>query len=83
MRTRHKFITLFLFSVFSGGVFAQKSFELKSPNAEVKIQIELSDKINYSIYYGNDLLIEKSYLNMDLRTTVIGANPKLKKATNT
>ncbi len=83
MRTRHKFITLFLFSVFSVGVFAQKSFELKSPNSEVKIQIELSDKIHYSVSYGNDLLIEKSYLNMDLRTTVIGANPKLKKATNT
>jgi len=63
---------------FSTVVNAQtKNIELKSPNGGLKVAINLSDKIYYSLSSGDDLLLENNYLQMSLRNEVLGQNPKL------
>lgn len=63
---------------FSAAVNAQtKNIELKSPNGGLKVSVNISDKIYYSISSGDDLLLEKNHLQMSLRNEVLGQNPKL------
>nr|WP_068891521.1 glycoside hydrolase family 97 protein [Pedobacter panaciterrae] len=62
----------------SAAVNAQtKGLELKSPNGGLKVSINISNQIFYSISSGDDLLLEKNYLQMSLRNEVLGQNPKL------
>nr|WP_294875167.1 glycoside hydrolase family 97 protein [uncultured Pedobacter sp.] len=54
-----------------------KGIELKSPNGGLKVSINISDKIYYSIFSGEDLLLENNHLQMNLRNEILGQNPKL------
>jgi alpha-glucosidase len=54
-----------------------KGVELKSPNGGLKVTINISDKIYYSISSGEDLLLENNHLQMSLRKEILGQNPKL------
>jgi len=54
-----------------------KGVELKSPNGGLKVSINISDKIYYSISSGEDLLLENNHLQMSLRNEILGQNPKL------
>lgn len=51
--------------------------ELSSPNKELKVSIEISDKIYYSISYADEELLETNSLSMTLKNEVLGLNPKL------
>jgi len=63
---------------FSAAVNAQtKNIDLKSPNGGLKVSVNVSDKIYYSISSGDDLLLERNHLQMSLRNEVLGQNPKL------
>ena len=54
---RRFFLTLTLLSSFWGFCIAQKHYLLKSPNGELIINIEVGDKIYYSLLHrGNRLL---------------------------
>lgn len=66
---------LFLFGYNS---YSQKtSFELASPNGEIKIRINLADKIYYSILAENESLASKNQLGLMLKNETLGMNPKL------
>ena len=69
-------LTLLVIAGFSAVTYAQK-LELKSPNGSLKVSIDLTDKINYSIAYNNDGLLEKNHLTLALKNQVLGQNPKL------
>ena len=56
---------------------AQNKLELVSPNGELKVSLNLSDKIYYSIDYNGDVLLKDNTLQLTLRNQVLGENPKL------
>jgi alpha-glucosidase len=58
-------------------VNGQKRTELLSPNGDIKTEIEISDKIYYTISYNNDILLKDNYLQLVLNDGVLGENPKL------
>jgi len=51
--------------------------ELKSPNGELKVSVDLKDKIRYNISYGKDELLKNCSLQLDLQNESLGVNPKL------
>ncbi|MDR6762011.1 alpha-glucosidase [Flavobacterium sp. 2755] len=55
----------------------QTNFEVASPNGELKVSINLSDKIYYSIAAGNEVLTTKNHLALILKDETLGINPKL------
>lgn len=66
---------------FSCSSFAKNSHqELKSPDGKVKVDINLSDKIYYSVSLNDQLLLENSYLQLQLKDENLGENPKLIRA---
>ena len=72
------FLLLLIFLT-TGNMLTAKDIELKSPNGKLTTRIELSDKIYYTIAYGQDKVLDKSSLSLNLRTGALGKNPKLKK----
>lgn len=64
----------------------KKSLELHSPNGDIKVLFDITDKIYYSVIAGNETLMEKNQLSLKLRDGILGEKPKLiaaKKATET
>lgn len=53
------------------------NFEVTSPNGEIKVSINLGDKIYYSILAGNEVLFEKNHLGLILKNEMLGLNPNL------
>lgn len=62
---------------------AQNKLELISPNGELKVSLNLSDKIYYSIDYNGDVLLKDNTLQLTLRNQVLGRNPKLRRQKRT
>lgn len=62
------------------GVFAQKAYQLASPNGEIKMKVTVSDKIQYDIAYGDETLLEKGTMQLQLGKQVLGQNPKVVKS---
>ncbi len=60
-----------------------KPIDLLSPNGEIKVFINLSDKIYYSITSNNQELLTKNHLAMALNDGTLGENPKLISAKKT
>lgn len=58
---------------------AQNRLELVSPNGELKVSLNLSDKIYYSIDYNGDVLLKDNSLLLVLKNQVLGQNPKLRR----
>jgi len=56
---------------------AKNKSEVKSPDGNIKVSIQLDDKISYSISYDQTVLLENNILQMKLRNEVLGENPKL------
>ena len=55
-----------------------KEISIQSPDGKLKVNIELKDKIYYSVYSGNDLLLDNCSLTMTLGNEVLGDQPRLK-----
>ena len=60
-----------------------RSIDLMSPNGGLKVVINLSDKIYYSISTNNQELLTKNHLGLSLKDVVLGADPKLISAKKT
>jgi alpha-glucosidase len=54
-----------------------RASELLSPNGKIKVKIELTDKIYYSLYQNDKLLLNKCSLGMMVDQFSLGSNPKL------
>lgn len=81
MKLKTTLLAYFLLASFS--VLAQKAIELKSPNGNIKVSVNLSDKIYYSVSYNGDELLNKNHLSLSLRNELLGSGPKLISAKNT
>jgi hypothetical protein len=55
-----------------------KNVELKSPDGSLIVDIQLKDKIYYSIYAGSELLLKDCSMSLDLKDEVLGRSPKLR-----
>ena len=73
---------LFLFSmlfIISFG-YAQKKYEVQSPDGKLQINILVGEQIQFSLTQDKDLLIDNSPVSMSLSTgEVWGQNAKVKK----
>jgi alpha-glucosidase len=68
-----------LFMIFiSSASLCSAPIELKSPNGELKISVELNNKIVYNISYGQDDLLSNCSMQLDLQSQSLGEQPKLK-----
>lgn len=70
---------MFILAVFSLAMSAQTKIELVSPNKEIKVSLNIADKIYYTVAYNNDVLLQDNHLKLALRNEVLGLNPKLSK----
>lgn len=64
---------LFSFSGFGAGI------DLLSPNHQLKVTINLSDKIYYNVYFHGDELLKNCNLQLNLANIKLGKNPHLTK----
>lgn len=55
-----------------------REISVQSPDGKLKVNIELKDKVYYSIYSGNDLLLDHCSLTLTLGQEVLGQSPKVK-----
>ena len=77
MRRNQVFVLTVLF-LFTSVVYSQtKKFELKSPNGELRVVINLDDKIYYSIIAGDEKLTVNNHLSLVLKNETLGLNPRL------
>jgi len=67
-------VIIFLFCIQEASA---SHFELKSPNGQLKISIDLKNKIFYNISYGQDELLKDCSLQLDIQGESLGQNPKL------
>lgn len=58
---------------------AQTESELSSPNGEIKVTLNITDKIYYSIAYDGDVLLKDNSLQLTLKGEVLGQNPRLRR----
>ena len=72
-----KIITICMMLCFCLAIYAQKSHQLLSPNGEIKVSVSVSDKIYYAIAYGQETLLEKGTMQLQLGKQVLGEKPKL------
>lgn len=68
---------LLLFLILSFSLNAQKKTELLSPNGEIKVSLNISDKIYYTIAYNSEVLLKDNFMQLSLRNEVLGQTPKL------
>lgn len=64
-------------SLMATGSLSAKPIELLSPNKEIKLSLNITDKIYYSISYNNDLLLENCYMRLMLPNETLGDRPRL------
>ena len=58
-------------------VFAQKKARISSPDGNVRVSVDFKDKIYYSVYYGDDLLLKDGRMALNLKNASLGESPKL------
>ena len=74
----HRLLSIFFLILIAFQGFAKtSSSELLSPNRQIKVAIDLADKIYYSVSLNGQLLLENSSLQMELPDETLGENPKL------
>ena len=62
----------------SGAVYG-KVLNVYSPDGTVKVSIELKDKIYYSVFTGDDILLDRCTMGMTLSDGTLGVKPVLRK----
>lgn len=67
----------FLILIAYPGLSKPSSFELTSPDHQIVVKIELSDKIYYAISAGSQVLMKENYLGLEMEAETLGKNPKL------
>ena len=59
MKTPTLFFTLIsLFFLAGNNTLAAKAIDVKSPNGEIQVSIDIKDKIYYSVSYDDDLIVK-------------------------
>lgn len=83
MKTMRRYLLLSMSLCLCAWLHAQNKMELTSPNGEIKVSLNLSDKIYYDIAYQEDVLLKDNSLQLVLKEQVCGQNPKLRRQKRT
>lgn len=78
MKHSYLITLLIALSAVCHGTLSAKEIDIQSPDGRLKVNIELKDKIYYSVYSGDDLLLDNCSLGMTLTDEELGAQPKLR-----
>lgn len=62
--------------------YGQKTHNLISPDENIQVLVNLSDKISYDLIYQNEILLKQCKLQMEIGEQKIGSNPKLSKVSH-
>ncbi|MFV0467581.1 MAG: glycoside hydrolase family 97 protein [Dysgonomonas sp.] len=54
-----------------------QAIDLKSPDGTIKVSINISDKIYYSVACDGSILLPDNFLQLNLNGEILGQNPKL------
>lgn len=65
---------------FSLAVFGQETHRLASPDGNIHLSVELTDRIQYSVALGGQTLMDNCTLGLETVDRQLGVNPKLNKA---
>ena len=60
-------------------ISAQKSYKLLSPNGNIQASVTVSDKIYFDIACGQEILLEKGTMQMQVGKQLLGRNPRVLK----
>jgi alpha-glucosidase len=72
---------LLLFSGLAApGQAAESSYTLRSPDGRIELRVETPERLRYSVRFGDQLLVERATLSLDVDHTVLGVAPKLRSA---
>ena len=63
------------------GIYAQKSYQLASPNGEIKVSVTVADKIYYNVAYGQETLLENGVMQVQIGKQILGEKPRVTKST--
>lgn len=66
---------LFFFALYAGA----KNVELYSPDKEIKLVLDISDRIHYDVFCKNQLLLQNNSMSLVLGDKVLGENPRLRR----
>ena len=54
------------------GMYGQRKIELLSPDKAIKLELNISEKIYYSISYDKDILLQNNSLCLNLKDENLG-----------
>ena len=84
MRTHKTFIIAILLAL-SFNTFAAKTktYTLQSPDQKIGLKVEISDKIEWSVLNGSDVMLAPSEMALTMNNgEILGENAKVLKAVN-
>ena len=59
---------------------AEKIYKVTSPDGSLKVEVKLNHQISYSVYSGDNLLLDDCTLSLKLANDEVGFSPRVKKA---
>src|SRR5262245_31431953 len=72
---------LLLFSGLTAqGQAAESSYTLRSPDGRIELRVETPERLRYSVRFGDQLLVERATLSLDVDRSVLGVAPKVRAA---
>lgn len=74
------FLSLF-FLVTTGTLWAQKTYQVASPDGCIGLKVTISDKIYYNIFCDGQTLLENGVMQMQMGDQLLGQKPKVTKKT--
>jgi alpha-glucosidase len=78
MQRKIFFIYICFFTCFGQTAFTSNSHEILSPDANIRLQIEIGEKILYSVFYKSKEILKPSPISMTVKNKdILGKNPIL------
>jgi alpha-glucosidase len=75
-------ISTFLCLLFTAHLLHAQQYKLQSPDGKISVQIDLKEKITFTVKHENDVIVAPSPISMKISEGGdFGVNPKVKKAT--
>lgn len=78
---KKQLLLLLIFSI-SLYVQGQNIHKLASPDGNIQISVNLSDKIYYDVICRNETLLKQCHLAMEIGDQELGTNPKMTKVSH-
>lgn len=79
--TKRTLFSIAIFLLISSLCFAQKYFELKSPDKKLSVQVTVGQSLVYSVSHADEILLQESPVSMTLGDgRVLGEKASIRKA---